>query len=145
MTAIKHHELEHEYEPGMPTNPTHDPQRSQPRAPGGQPPAQRQPGGNPSRRRGRRAVSGMDVSYVRVQRTGTGWGVTQSGLSELLAVYACWEDAIDYARGLAAGKAASIVEGEDHQGRSILRLLFRTDARGVMHVRALPLGTELPP
>lgn len=72
-------------------------------------------------------------------------GVTQSGLAELLAVYASWEDAIDYARGLAADKAASIVEGEDHQGRLTLRQLFRTDARGVVHVSALPLRPELPP
>ena len=40
----------------------------------------------------------MHVTRVRVQRTGNRWGVTQSGLSELLAVYASWEDAIDYAR-----------------------------------------------
>jgi hypothetical protein len=135
MMAIKQHKLEHEYEPGVPPNPIRDPQRSQSRAPGGQPPPQLQPG--ETRR-------DLDVTRVRVQRTGTGWGVTQSGLTELLAVYACWEDAVDYARGLAAGKAASIVEGEDHQGRYILRLLFRTDARGVVHVRALPLGPELP-
>jgi|HubBroStandDraft_1064217.scaffolds.fasta_scaffold00078_6 hypothetical protein len=85
----------------------------------------------------------MHVTRVRVQRTGNRWGVTQSGLSELLAVYASWEDAIDYARGLAAGKAASIVEGEDQEGRLTLRQLFRTDARGVVHVRVLPLRPEL--
>jgi hypothetical protein len=52
----------------------------------------------------------MNFTCVKVQRTDNGWGVTQSGLAELLAVYASWEDAIDYARGLAAGNAASIVE-----------------------------------
>jgi hypothetical protein len=44
MTAIKQQKLEHEDEPGMPRKPVRDPQRSRPRAPGGTPPPQRQPG-----------------------------------------------------------------------------------------------------
>jgi hypothetical protein len=86
----------------------------------------------------------MHMSYVRVLRSGGGWGVSQSGSRELLAVYASWEDAIDHARGLAAGRGAAIVEGEDRQGRLALRQLFRTDARGVVHMRQLTLAPELP-
>ena len=41
-----------------------------------------------------------------------------------------WQDAIDYARGLAVESRNSIVEGEDSQGRVTLRQIFLDRCRG---------------
>jgi hypothetical protein len=79
----------------------------------------------------------MDMPCVRVQRTGERWGVTQKGLDWFLAEFAVWQDAIDYARGLAISAEQSIVEGEDYQGRVSLRQMFCRDASGVVRVSSL--------
>src|SRR5579863_10747832 len=92
------------------------------------------PGGGPSS--GRKEVAGMDMPCVSVRRVGERWGVTQKGLDWFLAEFVLWQDAIDYARGLAAASENSIVEGEDFQGRLALRQVFSTDASGVIHVQS---------
>ncbi|HTT42033.1 MAG TPA: hypothetical protein VMG33_03110 [Steroidobacteraceae bacterium] len=76
----------------------------------------------------------MELPCVTVRRTGDRWGVTQKGLGWVLAEFVQWQDAIDYARGLAVASENSIVEGEDFQGRLTLRQIFSTDASGVIHV-----------
>jgi hypothetical protein len=79
----------------------------------------------------------MEVSCVTVRRIGDRWGVTQKGLDWFLAEFTLWQDAIDYARGLAVASENSIVEGEDFQGRVLLRQVFSTDASGVVHVQSM--------
>jgi hypothetical protein len=79
----------------------------------------------------------MDMPCVTVRRTGDRWGVTQNGLDWFLAEFTVWQDAIDYARGLAVTSRNSMVEGEDFQGRISLRQIFSTDASGVVHVRSV--------
>ena len=79
----------------------------------------------------------MDMPCVTVRRIGDRWGVTQKGLDWFLAEFAVWQDAIDYARGLAVANENSIVEGEDFQGRISLRQVFSTDASGVIHVQSM--------
>jgi hypothetical protein len=81
----------------------------------------------------------VDVPCVRVRRTGERWGVTQRGLGWFLAEFVVWQDAIDYARGLAAASRNSILEGEDSHGRLTLRQVLSTDASGVIHVQSVPL------
>ena len=78
----------------------------------------------------------MEVPCVTVRRIGDRWGVTQKGLDWVLAEFSLWQDAIDYARGLAVASEQSIVEGEDLQGRVLLRQVFSTDASGVVHVQS---------
>jgi hypothetical protein len=78
----------------------------------------------------------MEMPCVTVRRIGDRWGVTQKGLDWFLAEFDLWQDAIDYARGLAAASENSIVEGEDFQGRLALRQVFSTDASGVIHVQS---------
>jgi hypothetical protein len=82
-------------------------------------------------------MTAMEVPCVTVRRTGDRWGVTQKGLDWFLAEFVLWQDAIDYARGLAVASENSIVEGEDFQGRLSLRQSFSTDANGVVHVQSL--------
>jgi hypothetical protein len=79
----------------------------------------------------------MQVSCVTVRRIGDRWGVTQTGLDWFLAEFSLWQDALDYARGLAVASEQSIVEGEDIQGRVLLRQVFSTDASGVVHVQSM--------
>jgi hypothetical protein len=79
----------------------------------------------------------MEVPCVRVRRTGERWGVAQKGIDWFLAEFALWQDAIDYARGLAVAAETSIIEGEDHQGRIALRQKFSRDATGVVRVSSL--------
>ncbi len=79
----------------------------------------------------------MEVPCVTVRRIGDRWGVTQKGLDWFLAEFSLWQDAIDYARGLAVASEQSIVEGEDFQGRVLLRQVFSTDASGVVHVQSM--------
>jgi hypothetical protein len=79
----------------------------------------------------------MDITCVRVLRTGERWGVTQQGLDWIMAEFALWQDAIDYARGLAVAAGNSIVEGEDFQGRIALRQMFSRDASGITRVRSI--------
>lgn len=79
----------------------------------------------------------MEVPCVTVRRIGDRWGVTQKGLDWFLAEFTLWQDAIDYARGLAVASENSIVEGEDFQGRVLLRQVFSTDASGVVHVQSM--------
>ena len=81
----------------------------------------------------------MEVPCVTVRHIGDRWGVTQKGLDWFLAEFSLWQDAIDYARGLAVASEQSIVEGEDFQGRVLLRQVFSTDASGVVHVQSLTL------
>jgi hypothetical protein len=79
----------------------------------------------------------MDIPCVRVRRIRDRWGVTQKGLAQILAEFTLWQDAVDYARGVAAENQNSLVEGEDSHGRVILRQIFSTDAAGVVCVRSL--------
>jgi hypothetical protein len=79
----------------------------------------------------------MDMPCVTVRRTGDRWGVTQKGLGWFLAEFTLWQDAIDYACGLAVASQNSIVEGEDFQGRVALRQIFSTDAAGVVRVQSM--------
>jgi hypothetical protein len=79
----------------------------------------------------------MDMPCVTVRRTGDRWGVTQNGSGWFLAEFTLWQDAIDYARGLAVTSQNSIVEGEDFQGRISMRQIFSTDASGVVHVQSV--------
>jgi hypothetical protein len=81
----------------------------------------------------------MEVPCVTVRHIGDRWGVTQKGLDWFLAEFSLWQDAIDYARGLAVASEQSIVEGEDFQGRVLLRQVFSTDASGVVHVQSMNL------
>lgn len=74
---------------------------------------------------------------VTVRRVGERWGVTQKGLDWFLAEFTSWQDALDYARGLAVTSERSMVEGEDFQGRVSLRQMFLTDADGVVHVQSI--------
>ncbi|HUI62150.1 MAG TPA: hypothetical protein VLX90_18135 [Steroidobacteraceae bacterium] len=78
----------------------------------------------------------MEMPCVTVRRVGDRWGVTQKGLDWFLAEFVLWQDAIDYARGLAVANENSIVEGEDFQGRLALRQVFSTDGSGVIHVQS---------
>lgn len=79
----------------------------------------------------------MEMPCVRVRRIGDRWGVTQKGLDWFLAEFSLWQDAIDYARGVAVASENSVVEGEDFQGRVSLRQVFSTDASGVIHVQSI--------
>ena len=79
----------------------------------------------------------MEMPCVRVRRVGDRWGVTQMGLDWFLAEFTQWQDAIDYARGVAVASKNSIVEGEDFQGRVSLRQVCSTDASGVIHVQSM--------
>lgn len=81
----------------------------------------------------------MEVPCVTVRHIGDRWGVTQKGLDWFLAEFSLWQDAIDYARGLAVASEQSILEGEDFQGRVLLRQVFSTDASGVVHVQSMTL------
>jgi hypothetical protein len=81
----------------------------------------------------------MEVPCVTVRRIGDRWGVTHKGLDWFLAEFSLWQDALDYARGLAVASEQSIVEGEDFQGRVLLRQVFSTDASGVVHVQSMNL------
>ena len=76
------------------------------------------------------------VKCVKVRRTGSRWGVTESGLDWTLAEFSSWEDALDYARALAVSGDGSVVEGEDGEGRLTLREAFRTDAGGVIRIQS---------
>lgn len=80
----------------------------------------------------------MDMPCVTVRRCGDRWGVTQRGLGWFLAEFSLWQDAIDYARGLAVANQNSIVEGEDSQGRVALREIFWTDESGAVRVQYEP-------
>ncbi len=77
----------------------------------------------------------MDMPCVSVRRNGDRWGVTHKGFDWFLAEFALWEDAIDYARGVAAANQNSVVEGEDPKGRVALREIFWTDESGSMRVQ----------
>lgn len=79
----------------------------------------------------------MDMPCMTVRRSGDRWGVAQKGLGWFVAEFALWEDAVDYARGLAVEHHNSMVEGEDCYGRVTLRQIFSTDASGVLHVRSI--------
>ncbi len=79
----------------------------------------------------------MDMPCVRVRRTGERWGVTQKGTDWFLAEFTVWQDAIDYARGVAVTAENAIVEGEDFQGRVALRQMFSRDAKGIVRVSSL--------
>jgi len=79
----------------------------------------------------------VDITCVTVRRTGDRWGVTHKGLTWFLAEFTLWQDAIDYARGLAVASRNSVVEGEDFQGRLALRQVFSTDATGVVRVQSM--------
>jgi len=79
----------------------------------------------------------MEISCVRVRRVGERWGVTQHELGWFLAEFVQWQDAIDYARGLAVASRNAVIEGEDYQGRVSLRQIFTTDASGVVHVQSV--------
>jgi len=79
----------------------------------------------------------MDMICVTVRRIGDHWGVTQKGLNWFLAEFAQWQDALDYARGLAVANRISVVEGEDFEGRLALRQIFSTDATGVVRVQSI--------
>ncbi len=45
--------------------------------------------------------------------SGDRWGVTQKGRDQFLAEFTLWQDAMDYARGLAVENQNCLVEGED--------------------------------
>ena len=77
----------------------------------------------------------MEMPSVTVRRSGERWGVTQNGADWFLAEFTLWQDAIDYARGLAVAQQNSILEGEDSEGRMALRQIFWTDASGLVRVR----------
>jgi hypothetical protein len=79
----------------------------------------------------------VDITCVTVRRTGDRWGVTHKGLNWFLAEFTLWQDAIDYARGLAVASRNSVVEGEDFQGRLALRQVFSTDATGIVRVQSM--------
>jgi len=79
----------------------------------------------------------MELPCVTVRRIGDRWGVTHKGLDWFLAEFVHWQDALDYACGLAVAAEHSMVEGEDVQGRVLLRQIFATDASGVVHVQSL--------
>lgn len=79
----------------------------------------------------------LELPCVTVRRVGDRWAVTQKGLGWSLAEFVLWQDALDYARGLAVASENSIVEGEDFQGRVSLRQIFSTDASGVVHVQSV--------
>jgi hypothetical protein len=77
------------------------------------------------------------VPCVCVRRSADRWGVTQKGLGRFVAEFTLWQDAMDYARGLAAENQNCLVEGEDFRGRLILRQIFSTDAAGAVYVRSI--------
>jgi len=79
----------------------------------------------------------MDLPRVRVRRCGARWGVTAKGGDWILADFALWQDAVDYARTLAVAEGNSIVEEEDTQGRLTLRQLFTLDPSGIVRVRPI--------
>jgi hypothetical protein len=80
----------------------------------------------------------MEISCVSVRRVGDRWGVTQNGLGWFLAEFVQWQDALDYARGIAVTTSKNaIVEGEDAEGRVSVRQLFSTDMNGVVHVQSV--------
>jgi hypothetical protein len=76
----------------------------------------------------------MDMPCVTVRRTRDRWGVTHRGLGWFLAEFTLWQDAVDYARGLAVANRNAIVEGEDSQGRVTLRQIFWTDVAGAVRL-----------
>jgi hypothetical protein len=80
----------------------------------------------------------MDMPCISVRRTGGRWGVTQNGPDGFVAKFTLWQDAIDYARGLAVESRNSIVEGEDSRGRVTLRQIFWTDTAGTVRVQEDP-------
>ena len=74
---------------------------------------------------------------MSVRRLGQGLRESlRKGLDWFLAEFALWQDALDYARGLAAASERSMVEGEDFEGRVALRQVFSRDASGVIHVQS---------
>jgi hypothetical protein len=84
-----------------------------------------------------RVMNKDQVPCLCVQRSGDRWGVTQKGRDQFLAEFTLWQDAVDYARGLAVQNQNCLVEGEDSRGRLILRQIFSTDAAGVVCVRSI--------
>ncbi|MBV8341942.1 MAG: hypothetical protein JO173_06125 [Gammaproteobacteria bacterium] len=79
----------------------------------------------------------MDVTYVRVQPNDGIWGVTLNGEQAPLAKFMHWDDAVDYARGLAIENRDCIFEGEDREGRVSVREEFYSDDTGAIYVRSL--------
>jgi hypothetical protein len=77
------------------------------------------------------------VPCVCVRRNGDRWGVTQEGLGCFLAEFTLWQDAVDYARGVAAETQNCLVEAKDLRGRLVLRQVFSTDAAGAVYVRSI--------
>lgn len=80
----------------------------------------------------------MEMACVSVRRNGDRWSVTRKGLDWFLADFVQWQDALDYARGIAVTICGNvIVEGEDLQGRISLRQIFSTDPSGIVHVQSV--------
>ncbi|HEV8019530.1 MAG TPA: DUF2188 domain-containing protein [Steroidobacteraceae bacterium] len=76
----------------------------------------------------------MQMTYVRVQPREGIWGVTLNGDEAPLATFARWDDAVDYARGLAIENGDCVLEGEDRNGRLSVREEFYSDATGAVCV-----------
>jgi hypothetical protein len=76
----------------------------------------------------------MRMTYVRVQPSEGNWGVTLNGDDAPLARFARWDDALDYARGLAIENGDCVFEGEDRNGRIAVREEFYADASGAVCV-----------
>jgi hypothetical protein len=76
----------------------------------------------------------MRMTYVRVRPSEGIWGVILNGEEAPLATFARWDDAIDYARGLAIENGDCVLEGEDRSGRLAVREEFYSDASGAVCV-----------
>ena len=85
----------------------------------------------------------MNIPCFKVIRTGRRWGVTELSLDWVLAEFDEHEQALDYARSLAADGDEAILEGEDESGRLDVRHTFQADSRGVMHMKTVLMPVSL--
>jgi hypothetical protein len=76
----------------------------------------------------------MRMTYVRVLPSEGVWDVILNGDEAPLARFARWDDAVDYARGLAIENGDCVLEGEDRNGRIAVREEFYSDATGAVCV-----------
>ena len=78
----------------------------------------------------------MPMTHVRVHLNGGTWTVTLSGEDTPQARFARWDDAMDYARGLAIENTDAILEAEDPDGHFVVREEFVSDSIGVVQMRS---------
>ena len=78
----------------------------------------------------------MPITHVRVHLNGDTWAVTLSGQEAPLARFNRWDDAMDYARGLAIENTDAILEAEDPEGQFVVREEFISDSIGVVQMRS---------